>query len=749
MRSLRITRQLTIFLLFIFSGSVANITAAEPLEVYHDVPFQQEYHDAYTVGENPAANNVRKIAVDAADNVWIATAAGVFVKENNQRDWQPVFTGENRGPAYTVVVDSTNAVWLGTWNGVYRVQNQKLTRIKGVDQPVSVLCFSDLGLLAGGPYGSWKLAGNRFQKNDYPLARSFRDAVAASGGGVWLATDVGLYHLTQEKVRHYLDENELISGYLRGLAFDFTDQLWVGGLGGVTVRNAYGKIKTLTPKQGIPSAFVNTVRRAPDSSMWVGTDVGIVRFYPDGSRSVRFTRRWLLDDQVNDIAFDSQGNAWVATSGGVSAIRQKTMKLAQKADYFYQMFMRRHIRDPWIPGACRLPVPGDTSVWEPLDTDNDGIRTAEYLAMESLRFAVTGKKDAQEKARKAFDVLKLFQEITETDGFFARTIIPADWKRMADANRTYSDRQLADEMVKNPRFKKVENRWRKSSDGKWLWKGDTSSDEMTGHFMGYFFYYELVADESEKQRVRAHVSKIMDYLMKHDYTFVDIDGKHTKWGVWSPDKLNRDPEWRPERGMNSLEMLAFLKFTYYITGNEKYQKAYLYLIQEEGYLENIDQMQHQNPAWVTYIDANHSSRVYPLLLRCETDPKLKQRYEAYMDAWFYDFRQADRIPFYNFSYCFSRNKKAGVAAAVDYLKAMPLEQVVWRVDLTRREDLNFVRKPVLETIQVDRYLPPDERPQNRSKPFKAIGGVNGYRELKPGFTWLLPYWLGRYIGAID
>ena len=57
--------------------------------------------------------------------------------------------------------------------------------------------------------------------------------------------------------------------------------------------------------------------------------------------------------------------------------------------------------------------------------------------MESFRYAATGDPDARMKARKAFDFLKFLQEVTGTEGFFARSVVPADWKNMNDPNRTY------------------------------------------------------------------------------------------------------------------------------------------------------------------------------------------------------------------------------------------------------------------------------------------------------------------------
>ena len=289
--------------------------------------------------------------------------------------------------------------------------------------------------------------------------------------------------------------------------------------------------------------------------------------------------------------------------------------------------MRRHIRAPWIAGQCHLPIAGDTTTFIPEDDDNDGEYTSNYLAMESFRYAVTKDEDAQIKARKAFNFLKLLQEVTATDGFFARTIVPSEWTSVHDGNRTYTEKQIAEALVQDPRFKPVKERWHKSADGKWLWKGDTSSDEMCGHMMGYFFYYELVADETEKETVRNHVRKIMDYLIKNNYNFIDVDGTHTRWGVWSPDQLNRDPEWASERSINSFELLAFLKFTYGITRDTKYQNEYLRLINKEGYLHNIATLNHTNPAYYIFFDETMNCYLYPLLLKYEDDPAIKKIYE--------------------------------------------------------------------------------------------------------------------------
>jgi hypothetical protein len=240
----------------------------------------------------------------------------------------------------------------------------------------------------------------------------------------------------------------------------------------------------------------------------------------------------------------------------------------------------------------------------------------------------------------------------------------------------------------------------------------------------------------------------MDYIIKHDFTFVDIDGMHTHWGVWSPNILKNDPEWSPDRGLNSLEMLSFLKLTHHITGEQKYQDEYMKLINQENYLENIERMNHQNEAWVTYIDAFLSTFVYPALLKYEEDPKLKSIYQTHMNKWFERHRQ-EKCPFFNYFYCYASGKNVETENTVELLVDAPLDLIDWRIDHTKREDIDIVRKPVLENLQTSELVTADIRATIRwdKNPWLALQG-NAHMEREPVY-WLLPYWLGRYVGAIE
>ncbi|MCM4152645.1 regulator [Arenibacter sp. N53] len=723
--------------------SIANLKAS-----YVDRPFVQEYHEGYSVDENSEdANNVRAIKPALDGTIWIATKNGVYRKSSNSKEWSLGVIGEDQGPAYDVEIDRDQNVWMATWNGVYRYRDGNVEKMEGPKPPLSKIVSTNEGVYAMGPYGIWLFKDKNWLKKEYKTARSIRTALSDNNGGLWIGTDVGLYHCNDEGTKVYQANNDLISAYIRGMDFDQEGNLWVGGLGGVSIRNQTTKIGEKRPKDGITNSNVNTVAKAPDGRMWVGSQYGITRFVKgEEAYSVRVGRRWLVSDEVRDIAFDKNGNAWIATSNGVSAIKQRQMTLAEKADYFYDQLIRRHVREPWIIARSKLVTPGDTTTIEAEDDDNDGEFTSNYLAMESFRYATTKDPEAKDRAKKAFNFLHLLREVTGDDGFFARTIIPVSWNQSHDMNRTYTARELAEEIIENPRQKPVEKRWHVSKDGKWKWKGDTSSDEISGHLFGYYCYYNLVADDNEKQRVADHFSKIMDHLIRNDFNLVDVDGTHTKWGVWSPNILNHDPDWSPERALNSLELLAFLKFTYYVTKKEKYQKEYLKLIREKGYLENAKMLHNTNPSWETYFDIFLSLYMYPTLINYEDDPDLNREYHDHLNQWFNKHKEA-KSPLVNFTYNLLTRGSDELDNSIDFLRDAPLDLVDWYIDNAKREDLKVVRQPILEELQTE-LRPPSEYRTTRwdQNPYLAVSG-DPAQEKEPVY-WLLPYWMGRYLNLI-
>jgi len=725
-----------------------------------DTPFIQEYHEPYPVGSG-GENDVRAVTLAAGGSeVWIATKAGPRVLLPGQKEWTVPPGGDNIGTTYNVIADETG-VWVGAWDGLYRSADGLLERVPEISAPIAALCLADGELFAGGPDGVWRHRQGQWEPLSGRWSAAIRRMACDTSGALWLATGMGLYRHSDAGDEVYHEADELLSSDVRAVAFGPDGRLWIGSSGGLDLYEDGRRVAHFTGEHGLPCTDVRSLTIDSDGLLWIGTLHGLVRydFYAASSAalsrtggarwSLRHSRRWLLDDDVRDVAVGSDGTAWVATAAGVSAIRTRRITLAEKADHYQRICRARHVRPPGLIERCRLETPGDVSTFKPMDTDNDGQYTGMYLAMESFRYAVTKAPDALESAREAFRGMKFLQTVTGTPGFVARTVIPSDWTTMADRNEQITPQEHAERHVRDPRWKKVEPRWRRNAGGKWLWKGDTSSDEITGHLYAYAVYHDLVADEDERALVRDLVVRIVDYIVDNGFVLKDIDGEATRWAVWSPEKLNDDPDWRNESSINSVEILSYLKVAQHMTGDEKYQKAARYLIDEHDYDENVRVARATAPAERTHIDDELLALAYPALLDYETDPLLRDLYLESLRRW-YSTVDTDYSPYFGFVFGAAVDEDFGLQRCVQFLRDVPLDVVQWTVDNSHREDIELVRRPEIETVQTDRLLPASERGIIRwdCNPWAAVQGGGGTAESSTVF-WLLPYWMGRYHGFIE
>ena len=198
-----------------------------------------------------------------------------------------------------------------------------------------------------------------------------------------------------------------------------------------------------------------------------------------------------------------------------------------------------------------------------------------------------------------------------------------------------------------------------------------------------------------------------------------------------------------------MEILSYLKLAYHVSGKKRYQKEYLKLLHEHNYAENVRTAKTFNPSWITHIDDELLALAYPCLLLHEKDQELQKLYRESLDRW-YSGIEADNSPYFNFTYGAFTGSDPNLKKSIDWLRDVPLDLVRWRVDNSKRLDVQLVRSPEFESLQTNRMLPPSERALFRwdKNPWYAIQGDGGHTE-SDGVFWLLPYWMGRYYGFID
>jgi hypothetical protein len=725
-------------------AALAEASAEQPVEAIRDEPFLQEYREPFVTWPQPVDRPRVSLAQDASGVLWSAGPWGAQKLVDGK--WRVPEGVAIEGPAFDLEsVDSD--LWIAAWDGLYRTENGKLVRAGLEGKPLGLVRRSSGRLFAGGPDGLWEHKDGEWTVGPGGFARSLTDVMAVDDT-IWVATLRGLFAIRDGETRRIFLPQEITSGVVRTLALAPDGTVWIGTAGGIDVYNNGKPTASFRGDEGLPCTDVWKLKVDSQGAIWAATAKGLAR-WNGKSWSWRHSQRWLASDDVHDVVVTDDGTAYIATSGGLAILKRRTMTLADKAEYFEGLVRARHVRPPGLVEHCILKQPGDLASDAPIDTDNDGLFTGLYVGAESLRFAITRDPEAAKHARESYRAMEFLQTVTETPGFVARTVIPSDWGKLSDRNQTYTPQQVATERVANPRFKRVENRWRTSRDGKWFWKGDTSSDEITGHFFAYALYFDLVADEAERKRVAAHVRRVTDYIIEGGYTLRDIDGQPTLWGVWSPERLRRDPDWQPERGCNSVEMLSYLAVAHHITRDKKYERELARLFDDERYGELILEPKLWTPSEFTYIDDQLLALSYRGLLAYDRDPRRRKAYLDSLRRWF-DVVRHDCSPLYAFVYGGAMGGDVGGPECVEFLRDSPLDMVEWTVDNRAREDVHLVRRPVLEHLQVDRLLPPSERGISKwdKNPYLGVEGSGGHSESSSVY-WLLPYWMGRYYGIIE
>jgi len=472
-----------------------------------------------------------------------------------------------------------------------------------------------------------------------------------------------------------------------------------------------------------PSIDFTVIAAQSPSVVWVGTRQGAVRV-DRRAKSVEYFagRRWLPDDHVTGVGFEGSVT-WLETPRGFARIEYTPMTLAEKSAVFVERVQARHNR--WgLTSGSRLTVPGELSSNQMVSDDNDGLWTAMYVAAEAFRYAVTGDAGARRNARVGMEAIMRLEAITGIPGFPARSFI-----------KVGEDLQPAD------------GEWHDTPDGAWRWKGDTSSDEIVGHYFVYPLYLDVVAGEDEKPALRAAIERITNHILDNDYQLVDVDGLRTRWGWWGPDAIWEDPD---ETGLRALHMLAHLRVALHMTANPqfraRYQAAYDDLIRNHKYHLLTRNQKIMVPGSINHSDDELAFLSYYPLLRYETDPELLAVYRHSLErSWLIE--RPERNPLWNFIYA------AGTGAAdfdreasLRTLREIPMDTIQWDVRNSHRLDVPIDPAPDRhKRRQALLVLPYDELPMWKwnGNPYNLDGG-NGGRSEDDGAYFLLPYWMGRF-----
>ena len=726
-----------IILLFSFLISL-SISAQN---THTDKSFTQDYADKFELSGKTVSANLWSVASSRDKDISIVSSNGLLqpwdkkiVKDNHYRPFENMKVISTTSYKDQIIYLTDKAVLSNAFAGKFYMDH-------GMKSPTHFAVGNDFKTLVV-ENGQLKLLQNE-KKGWNKSLTGFKpiEVVFDKANNRFLI-------LTKQEVYQLNSDNKfskIFSGKNLTAIAVFKNNIILGTTNGLLTLN--GKtFKAGSIDQKLPWTEITTVKNI-NGQLWFGSTKGAFKFRKDGKYDYYASKRWLVDNEVVDIAAGSNKSVLILTKKGLSKINFIEMTLAEKADYFQEIQRSRHIRHGYT-GNLSLTIPGDVSSGIYHDTDNDGLWTSMYLAGELFRYAVTKSEDAKLNAYDAFEAMERLTDISGVSGFPARAI-EREGVELDEGSNGFSPEQIVAWEKENG------STWQFDKTGRWKWKVSTSSDESCGHFFVYALFAELAPDKVWRDRAIRQIKLQMDHIIENDWHLVTWNGKPTRWGNWSPEYVNSFPINVGDRRLNSTLILAFLQTAYHFTGDKIYKKKAYELMDKYGYGDNANRLasviQHVegeplSDRWNHSDDQMYFLSIPAFVNYSFTEEQKEKQFAATKSHW--EIERSEKNPVWNFLYAMTGGTDYDLDESVWWLQEFPLDLISWTIDNTQRKDLEKI-EPNFRNQTYKEVLPPSERPVHfHNGAYRNNSNGAGRKEEAP-YIWLLPYWMGRYVDAIS
>lgn len=668
----------------------------------------------------------------------------------------------------------------------------------------TVACDGTMAWVADGRSGcvfSVDLLSGTVRKHDRAIAYGNVTALAAFRGHVAVGTESAVfydYNPTTGIFGRHTDVGDLIDAPPRALAF-LGDDLWIGHQWCLNVIRAdTGWVDRVSGAQGLPAGNITGLSVGSDANwpiLWISTAIGAVRYTPRDHPNDRWRYfsgdRWVvgLGTAVTSLIVDGAG-AWVATgAAGIAHITSWQTTLEAKAAAYLHNDVPRLDRYGWV-AAAGLQAYGDVNKTHPQDGDNDGLWTGMLVAALSFQYALTRDESVHVAAWRHFSALEFLHNVTLSDGFVARTAVRCDEPHQGgDGTICPSGSPDTCGWVNSSQcYDGVDT---VDQDCCWTWKRDTSSDEVDGHVFALSVAHDhLATTRSERFRIAAPLCRMIAHIVDAGFLLIDpVTGQHTTWGYWDPATLNKVPNPKGDRGLNSLEILSYLATAARICdGNDSlsspkqkwktFGDAFVSLVREHYYDANMVNALITSPNGIAFFDyrlaflSYHSlltgapeitrkngSGSTPYIPLTEAEGKtFQRRFQSSLTRYWTDAAspihgREQRVPALSLIYTYATGK-SGLSDPEWQLRRYPDSPIInWPTNNTARLDVSLDREWLrcAEKQVAAHALPADEAFNARASDFVTeastsnCDGGGGDNGAAPN-PWLLVMWMSRFYG---
>jgi ligand-binding sensor domain-containing protein/serine phosphatase RsbU (regulator of sigma subunit) len=256
----------------------------------------------YNEAGNPIYKDIRFLREDRDGNLWIGANNGGVIKFNmkNSRFEDQSYINSILYPGGQVTaleIDMKNNLWIGTVQGVAlgTIGEQNFQRLTLMDS----LTIFEITSLYCDPHGDMWIG---------TLPRGERPGLIK-------------YDVSKKVFKPV----SLLPGIIpRAMVMDSKGVLWIGTGKGLIAFADDSVISTVTQGDGLLSNNINLLASGNDGSIYIGTNNGLNRYFPEEKRIFSYTERngfTGIETKPNAVYKNSSGELWFGTANGATRLR--------------------------------------------------------------------------------------------------------------------------------------------------------------------------------------------------------------------------------------------------------------------------------------------------------------------------------------------------------------------------------------------------------------------------------------------
>lgn len=529
---------------------------------------------------------------------------------------------------------------------------------------------------------------------------------------------------------------------------------------------------------------------------WFGATNGLTRYDSEAERPediiMYFSAdRDLPDNNVKALLPDGE-SVWVLTDTGATHIEMRLIGAEEKADILREESEKYVDRRGMKTQKYLTEGRNLDSILPYGHSDNDGCFTATYAMGEIYRYAIYKREKgvdhpdtvlAKKYALRATEATLLLMHISgRGDGFVARTYLCADEPVPDDGIfiRRNGDTAHVLETTCSKEWgcvgaecycgaeipARLAHLYRDLgyTDDDIVYKADTSSDEISTHFLFFKVAHDLLGcDDAELDEIIVSTCKgIMNHVIDNGYILKDFTGKATTWAKWNEEYFASEFGY-VDACLNSSELLMYHLVTMDVTGEQgKWRESYDYLVNERHYADygskHFDRLMQASiagefdyPEDIMYGDHMLAVCSFYGLCTLEKDPVLLEKYRNGFRSWRSSLER-EHNPGYDIPFMIAcPDNDVDIEALATWFYRTNASRLAAGVSLIGRHDV-AVKTQMMGNKEISVLLPPDERfisKYDRNPLYYKNEDSGGIMCVESAYVYSYAYWMGRYYGIFE